>query len=89
MALRLHKLVNENLLDLTFEQVTVMDQIICSRRQINFKIHRNNTGKIVMNTTANKLYPLSHLIGLNMLNLGYIHYKNELKFNSYNMVTHE
>jgi hypothetical protein len=24
-----------------------------------------------------------------MLNLGYIHYKNELKFNSYNMVTHE
>jgi hypothetical protein len=75
MALRLHKLVNENLIDLSFEQITVMDQMICSRRQISFEIHRNNTGKIGMNTTANKLYPLSHLIGLNMLNLGYIYYK--------------
>ena len=79
MALRLHKLVNENLVDLTFEQITVMDQMICTRRQINFEIHRNNTGKIGMNTTANKLYPLNHLIGLNMLNLSYIHYKKLIK----------
>jgi hypothetical protein len=79
MALRLHKLVNENLIGLTFEQITVMDQIICSRRQINFENHRNNTGKIGMNTTANKLYPLNHLIGLNMLNLGNIHYEKLIK----------
>jgi hypothetical protein len=45
MALRLHKIVNENLIDLTFEQITVKDQMICSRRQINFEIHRNNDGK--------------------------------------------
>jgi hypothetical protein len=36
MAVKLHKLANKNLIDLTFEQITVMDQMICSRRQINF-----------------------------------------------------
>ena len=79
MALKLHKLVNENLDDLNLEQITVMDQMICSRRQINFEIHRNNTGKIGINTTANKLYPLSQLIGLNLLSLGYIHFKKLAK----------
>jgi hypothetical protein len=44
----------------TFEQITVMDQMKCSRKQISFKI---------------QALPLSHLIGLNILNLGYINYK--------------
>ena len=57
MALKLHNLVNENLEELTFEQITDVDQMISSRRQINFEINRNKTGKIGMNTCANKLYP--------------------------------
>ena len=45
-SLKLHKTVNENLDDLTFEQITVLDQIICTSRQINFQIARNNTEKL-------------------------------------------
>jgi hypothetical protein len=36
-ALRLQKLENENLIDLTFEQITVVDLMIFSRRQKIFK----------------------------------------------------
>ena len=78
-ALKLHKTVNENLEDFTFEQVTVLDQIICTSRQINFQIARNCIHKIGMNTTSNKLYALSNLIGLGMLNLSFVHFKKLAK----------
>ena len=58
-ALKLHKILNENLNDLTFEQITVFDQIRCSTRQTTFEIEKNNIFKIGMNTTANKFYALS------------------------------
>ena len=32
-----------------------------------------------MNTTANKLYHLNNLIGLDMLNLNFVHYKKLIK----------
>ena len=79
MALKLHKLVNENEEDLNFEQITVLDQIICTRRQLNFEIHRTNACKIGLNTTANKLYPISNKIGLEMLNKGFVHFKKLAK----------
>ena len=53
-SLKLHKIVNDNLDDITFEQVTVFDQIRCSTRQLTFELVRNNTYKIGMNTTSNK-----------------------------------
>ena len=71
-SLKLHKIVNDNLDDITFEQVTVFDQIRCSTRQLTFELVRNNTYKIGMNTTSNKLYALSKLVGLEMLHLSYI-----------------
>ena len=55
MALKLHKLPYENGDDLDFEQITVLDQIVCTRRQLNFEMHRNNTSKFGLNTTTNKL----------------------------------
>ena len=53
IALKLHKVLNEHDNVLSFEQVTVMDQIICTRRQLKFQIFKSNNNKIGMNTTAN------------------------------------
>ena len=72
-------LTNEHENKLSFEHVTIMDQIVCSSRQINFQILRNFNTKIGLNTTANKLYPLNNMIGLERLNLNFIHYKKLAK----------
>ena len=78
-ALKLHKNINESQDDLSFEQITVLNQTICTSRQINFQISRSNNYKIGMNTTANKFYALSNTIGLNLLNLTYVHFKKIMK----------
>ena len=79
LSLKLHKLLNEHDNWLSFEHVTVMDQIVCTGRQTNFQIMRKFNTKIGLNTTANKLYPLNNLIGLNRLNLTFAHYKKLAK----------
>ena len=79
LSLKLHKLVNENISDLDFEQITVFDQMVCTRRQLNFEIHRNNKSKIGLNCTANKLYPLSGKIPLDMLSKDFVYYKKLAK----------
>ena len=79
IALKLNKLINEHDGVLSFEHVTVMDQIICTSRQINFQIYTNCNSKIGQNTSANKLYRLNNEIGLNMLNLHLTHYKKLVK----------
>ena len=71
--------LNENLEDLTFEQISVLDEIICTSRQSNFQICRSNRFKIGMNTTANKFFSLSNLISLSMLNLTFVHFKKLAK----------
>ena len=58
-VLNMHKLLNGHENNLGFEHVTLMEQIICTRRQINFEILNNNNSKIGLNTTANKPYSLS------------------------------
>ena len=79
IALKLHKLLNEHDNVLSFELVTVMDQIICTRRQLKFQIFKNCRSKIGMNTTANKLFHVNNLISLEMLNLKFVHYKKLVK----------
>ena len=79
MSLNLYKTINTVEPDLSFEMVTILDQIICSRRQIKFQIHRNFSNKIGSNTTANKLYHLNDLISLDLLNLKFLHFKKIVK----------
>ena len=79
MALNLHKILSVNDTDLNFETISVMDQIVFTRRQITFKILRNNNSKIGLNTTANKLYHLNDKIGLHMLSLEFVHCKKLAK----------
>ena len=66
IALNLHKLKNDHENAPSFEIVTVMDQIVCTCRQIDFKVFKNCNSKIGMNTTANKLYHLNDMVGLNV-----------------------
>ena len=61
IAFKLYKLINEQDNVLSFEHVTVIDQIFFTCRQISFQIIRNFRTKIGMNTMANKLYSLSNI----------------------------
>ena len=78
IALNLHKVLNSDS-PLTFEKISLLDQMVCGRRQLKFEILRNFQGKIGMNTMANKFYHVSNLIGLDLLNLGFVHYKKSCK----------
>ena len=76
-SLSLYRALNAN--EITFETVTVLNQMVCTRRQLKFEIIRNFNSKIGLNTTADKLYPLNGKIGLDFLNLGCVHYKKIMK----------
>ena len=75
-ALLLHETVNHEDFPQTFEYVTVVDQTICTSRQLHFQTFRNNNNKIGMNTTANKFYHITNMVGLDMLNTGFVHFKS-------------
>ena len=79
ISLKLHRLLNEIFDDSSFEHVTILNEIICTRRQTTFEILRNNKCKIGMNTSSNKLYHLSKQIGLEAINLGFVHFKKLMK----------
>ena len=78
-AIQLYKNINHTNFPDDFEHVTVIDQTICTSRQLQFQIHKNNRSKIGMNMTANKFYCITNMIGLNMLNLGFLHFKKLAK----------
>ena len=69
------------LLNLTFETnlTTRPNKGKYKRRQLKFEIFRDFRGKIGMNTTANKFYHISKLIGLDSLNLKFVHFKKIAK----------
>ena len=79
LALNLHKTLNFNELDPSFETITVLDQLVCSRRQTLFQTFKNCNGKIGLNTTANKFFHLNNAIGLVHLNLDYLRFKKVVK----------
>ena len=66
--------------DLTFEHVTIINEIISTPRQLTFETFRNNVCKIGMNTTVNKLYHVRKMVSLDSLNLKFVHYKKLMKF---------
>ena len=78
IAFNLHRVLNFDL-PLTLEKIFLLDQMVCGRRQLRFEVLRNFHGKIGMNTMANKFYHVSNMIGLDLLNLGFVHYKKVAK----------
>ena len=78
-AINLHKIINQPNFRNCFEHVTIVDQTVCTSRQLTFKVFRNNSLKIGMNMTANKLHCISDQIRLDSLNLNFVHYKKLAK----------
>ena len=79
-SLHLYKTMNELYENSTSEHVSLLDNIICTGRQLKFEVVRSNRSKIGMNTLANKFYHISKMIGLDLLNLTFVHYKKLMKF---------
>ena len=80
IALSLHRLLNSMDEELSLDQVMVMDQAICTSRQLRFQVQRKFNQKVVMNIPVNKFYYINDKIGFDILNLSYVHYKRLCKF---------
>ena len=66
-------------MECTTENVRLLNNIVCPRRQLKFEILRDNHIKIGMNTGSNKFYHLNKLIGLDLFNHSFVHYKKLMK----------
>ena len=78
-AIQLFKTINHVEFPSTFQDITLVDQTVCTGRQLKFKTFRNNTLKIGLNMSANKLHCVSDLISFDLLNLSFVHYKKMAK----------
>ena len=76
-SLKLHKMLNDPIV--TTETLHIIEQSVFTGRQITFEIVRQNNNKIGMNTQANKFYHITKMIGLDKLNLSFVHYKKLMK----------
>ena len=72
-AIQLHKTINHPDFPSNFEHISILEQTICTSRQLRFRLFRNNWTKIGMNTTANKLHCLTDQISFDALSLGFLH----------------
>ena len=79
LSLQLHKSLSEMSEKCTTEHTRILNNIVCTSRQLNFEILRDNRSKIGMNTFSNKFYHISKMISLNNLNLSFVHYKKIMK----------
>ena len=61
------------------EHVRILNNMICTRRQLKFEIIRNHSFKIGMNSFVNKFYHINKQIGLDALNLKFGHFKKLMK----------
>ena len=78
-SLHLYKTMDELYENCTTEHVSLLNNIICTGRQLKFEVVRSNKSKIGMNTLSNKFYHISKMIGLDLLNLTIVHYKKIMK----------
>ena len=78
-AILLHKIINHKNFPSCFEHITVIEQVVCTRRQLRLKFFKNNKLKIGLNMTANKFFNISDQVGMDLLNLSFVHYKKIMK----------
>ena len=78
-AINLHKILNHIDFPESIDHVSLIDQTICTSRQLSFQIFKNNKTKIGMNTLANKLHFISGTVSFSMLNMGFVHFKKLAK----------
>ena len=79
LSLNAYKTLNNVEAPLDTETIRVLDQIICTRRQVFLETHKINRYKIGMNSNENKLYHIRKLILLEKLDYSFVHFKKEMK----------
>ena len=79
LSLQLHKTLTELYETCTTEHASLLNNIVCASRQLNFEIIRNNRSKIGMNMISNKFYHISKMISLSNFNKTFVHYKKIMK----------
>ena len=57
----------------------LMDQFVCSARQVMFVLHKANRTKFGMNSLENKLYHINKIIVTDKLNWSYPLFKKHMK----------
>ena len=62
IAINLYGSLNANTVTPITEQIRLYEQMVFTRRQVMFELHRNNKSKIGMNTIENKFYYVNKLI---------------------------
>ena len=85
ISFKLYKVLNDPILKI--ETIKVMEQSLFTGRQMNFEILRDNRTKIGMNSLANKFYHITKMIGLEKLNLSFIHYQKIVKIQFHSNVS--
>ena len=55
-AIQLHTTLNQLNFPNCLKHLTIIDQTICTSRQLKFRVYKTNTHKIGMNMTANKFF---------------------------------
>ena len=78
-SLHLHRTINEIFDGCSSEHATLLNNVVCTGRQLKFEIIRSNNNKIGMNTISNKFFHISKLISLDSLNLTFVHFKKIMK----------
>ena len=78
-SILLYKTLNNIFTYCSTEYACLLNNIVCTRRQLKFEIVRNNRTKIGMNMISNKFYHISKQIGLDLLNLKLVHFKKLMK----------
>ena len=79
ISLQLHKTVNYISQFCTTEHALLLNNVVCTGRQLKFETLRSNRTKIGMNTLSNKFYHISKMISLELLNLGFVQFKKIMK----------
>ena len=79
MSIHLFKTINAIQFYCTSEHALLLNNIVCTGRQLKFEIIRNNKTKIGMNTISNKFFHISKLISLDLLNISFVHFKKIMK----------
>ena len=61
------------------EHASLLNNVVCTGRQLKFQVVRSNNTKIGMNMISNKFYHISEQIGLDLFNLKFVHFKKLMK----------
>ena len=74
-AIHLYKVINEVYEFCTTKHALLLNSIVCPGRQLKFEVFRNICTKIGLNSLSNKFHHITKLISLDVLNLGFVHFK--------------